>query len=316
MDLNFMGNSKHIVLIHKAMREYRYDNPLAIMVTPQFYTLKRVELPVKFHYQVKKLAPSIMEELLPEGREYSYHIYKDESQEGLVWVIIAYDALGISEFLATKGIGAEQVTKLYFAQRSPERFANPFKLGDHDVITVMDETVVVVPQAIFDDHVGNFSFDESLIPENGVSFNVNTNALITFKEAVIVASLIASFGLVWLVEGIRYGGIITALSQPVDELLAQNPALQSQYARENISMRYQKIDKEERAKRDVLQNLSKLAKKGVELESLKMNEKGFITSFVCKDETTLAQTQKVATQKGYKTSRKAPELTLKVEGTL
>ncbi len=311
-----MGSSKHIVLVHKAMRDYRYSNPVAIMVTPQFYTLKRVELPVKYLYQVKKLAPSIMEELLPDAREYSYYIYKEESGEDTVWVIIAYDPYEIAQFIESRGIGSEQVTKLYFAQRSSERFEHPSRLSEHEVITVMENTVVVLPAAVFEEPVGTLRFDENLIPDDGVGFNISKNALVDFRSAVIIASIIGVFALLWLAEGIRYEKMLADISRPLDELLEQNPALQSGYARENISKRYHKIDKEERAKRDVLKNLSKLGRNGVELESLKLDDKKFNASFLCKDEQVMKQILAAAQKKKYKTDRNGNELVLKVEGTL
>ncbi|MDQ7086270.1 MAG: hypothetical protein Q9M36_15810 [Sulfurovum sp.] len=56
--MNFMGNTKELLLIHQEMRSIRVlpSKGVNIMLTPQFYTLIREDLPVKYAYQAKRIA--------------------------------------------------------------------------------------------------------------------------------------------------------------------------------------------------------------------------------------------------------------------
>jgi len=80
-----------------------------VMVTPQFYTLKKEALPVKYAYQAKKIAPSLFDGLLEEDGNYEYMVSKEEED----WVFIAYDIKKITDFLALKGIKTNSKRKGY-----------------------------------------------------------------------------------------------------------------------------------------------------------------------------------------------------------
>jgi hypothetical protein len=59
-----MGNNKDLLLVHSAMERVTLVESVNVMLTPQFYTLKKEALPVKYAYQAKKIAPSLFEGLL------------------------------------------------------------------------------------------------------------------------------------------------------------------------------------------------------------------------------------------------------------
>ena len=69
------------------------------MLTPQFYIFKKESLPVRYHYQALKLAPSILDELTGVG-EYSYAAIQEEDG----WALIAYDMAKIEAFLELSGV--------------------------------------------------------------------------------------------------------------------------------------------------------------------------------------------------------------------
>jgi len=52
--LNFMGNNRELLLVHADMEHVSLSQSVNIMLTPQFYTLKKEPLPVKYRYQAKK----------------------------------------------------------------------------------------------------------------------------------------------------------------------------------------------------------------------------------------------------------------------
>jgi len=307
-----MENSKPLVLIHKGMATSRSMTTINIMLSPQFYTMKREELPVKYLYQAKRLAPSILDNLLAEGREHQYHVYKD----GDAWVFIAFEPLVIAQFLTTKGIKAEQVSKVFFAQQYPQKFDRPFLLSETEVMSNLQDTVVVLPTTLINETVRYQMLDETVNSSDGISFNFNSSALLHQKEAIIIASILTLFTIMFVVEGFRYKSVISSMQEEVGVILEEHPSLQSQYARDNIAKKYRKIDKEERHKRNILKNLSSLIIPGAEIELLTMDSKRFMTEIKFPDEKRLLKVKSLASKKKYKSSRLGNGSVLKIEGKL
>ena len=310
--MNFLGNSKPLLLIYEGMQTVDSSEVFDIMLSPQFYTLKREDLPVRYHFQAKKLASSILENLLPEGGNYEYYVFKDED----LWAFLAYDPKEIGSFLQSRGIGVEQVSKLYFAQQVSEKFSTPVLLDSNSALSNVQESATVIPEILFPKETQYKNFDETFRPKTGVSFGVGMHSVIEKKEAWTIGAIFLIFALMFAVEGARYNRAIGTMQEKVALILKDYPALQSQYARENIAKKYQKIDKEERHKREVLRDLSRLVLPGVKVESLLMGRKSFSATFKCPDEKTVVRIQSLAKEKQYKTSRIGSENLIKIEGSL
>ncbi len=75
-----MGSNKELLLVHAGMQRQFLSHDVNVMLTPQYYTLKREELPVKYLYQAKKIAPSLFDGLLEEVGEYDYMVYKEKGK--------------------------------------------------------------------------------------------------------------------------------------------------------------------------------------------------------------------------------------------
>lgn len=311
--MNFTGSSKPLILIHKNMPLVeKSEGLLNAMLTPQFYTLKKEELSVKYSYQAKKLAPSILESLLKEGVNYDYFVFKEEDS----WVFVAYDPIGVSEFLSSKGIGPQQVSKLFFAQQVAEKFAEPVALDENEALVLVNGTAAVLPKVLLEDEVSFGSFDETFAPKAGVTFGAGTGSIIGRKESWVIGTILLLFALMFCVEGMRYNNVSAAMQDGVSELLKDYPSLQSQYTRDNIAQSYRKIDQEERQKREVLKALSGLMLPGVKIESLHMDSLSFGAEFLCPDENSITKVRSLALGRKYKVSRSGDTNLVKVEGAL
>lgn len=82
-----------------------------IILSPSLYWVKKLSLPIKYTREVKKLLPSIFEDMLLDG-EYSYFVYKKESE----YLAFAYEDKAILSLLEKKGLHAHNIAKVYFAQ--------------------------------------------------------------------------------------------------------------------------------------------------------------------------------------------------------
>jgi len=282
-----------------------------IMLSPQFYTMKRETLPIKYQYQAKRLASSVLEALLIDGEEYQYYVYKD----GDDWIFVAYNQQEILDFLESVGFKIEDISKLFFAQQYLNKFNIPLELSQKELLSTIDDTAVVIPSSLIGDRQTSKKLNEKVNNRDGVSFGFSSNSFIEYKEAIIISIILAIFGVMFIIEGVRYSKTISSMEDEVAVVLEKYPSLQSKYSRDNIAKKYQKIDTMERKKRDILKSLSKLILKGVKLVDLSITSKRFSTTLDAPNETTLLKIKNISSKKGYKTSRKDDNI-IKIEGKL
>lgn len=129
--LNFY-KKKHIYFITK-----KFDKTIKsqsdIILSPEFYWVKKINLNIKFSYEVKKMAPSIFDGVLPKG-DFSYKVFKIAPKE---FVVIAYDIKHIIEELKFLKIDISFVDKIYTIQ---SEFQN------HDLFLKAEESLGIISQ--------------------------------------------------------------------------------------------------------------------------------------------------------------------------
>jgi len=278
--LSFLGNSKALLLAYSGMEEHSLSHSVNIMLTPQFYTLKKEKLPLKYLYQAKKIAPSLFDGFLEDAQKYEYFVYKEEEE----WIFIAYDPQAISNFLLSKGIKPEQVAKIFFAQQDSSFFTAPVLLGEKEALVSLNNTVVVIPRSAMQENSGTLSLDDSFTPKTGVALQGAHGSVLSKKQTIGLAAFFTLFAFMFFVEGWRYTNDSQAAQEEMQILLDEHPSLQSQYTRESIAAKYNMIDKNERKKREIVKTLAGMIFKGVKIRSFSMNEKVFKADFICSDE--------------------------------
>ena len=293
--MNFLAKSKTLLLVYRNMPQQTLSAAVNIMLPPQFYTLKKETLPLKYAFQAKKIAPSLFEGLLEHTAKYDYIVYKEEEQ----WVFIAYDMDEIVAFLQSKGIEAEKVSKLFFAQQALHSFTNPVRLGERDALIAIKDVVVNIPQMALKEGLTVENVDESFTPKSGLTLNTSFHSYLTQKQSIALATLFTVFSIVFFVEGWRYGNSSAETKAEINALLEEYPSLQSQYTRKSIAEKYKTINRVERRKRDVVKTLAGMLFKGVEVETFKMDEKTFMIRYTCSDAKVAKRLREVAKKLGF-----------------
>jgi len=310
-----MGKNKELLLVHSSMERVNLVESVDIMLTPQFYTLKRESLPLKYAYQAKKIAPSLFEGLLEEGGNYEYAVLKEEDG----WTFIAYDSEKITQFLESKGITVDKIAKIYFAQEALKSFTKPLILDEIQALVALENsTVVVVPRiALPEAEQEPLSFDESFLPaKGGVSLKGGTSSVFTQQQALSLAAIFLLFAGIFVVEGLRYSGNSQEDTEVLQSLYEAHPALESSYTRQGIIEKYRSIDKKERKKREVIKAFSSMIFKGVTLTSLNINDKKFKAEFSCTSVDVAKRVKRLAKKAGHNVSTIKQSNNLKLEGNL
>jgi hypothetical protein len=308
-----MENSKELLLVHRTMNAVTLSEPVNIMLTPQFYTLKKESLPVQYAYQAKKLAHSLFDGLLDVEGSYDFLVYKEDEH----WVFIAYDVEMIIAFLKTKGFNQGDVSKIFFAQQSAEKFTSTYSLSEKEALVVIDETVVMVPSIALDPQtVSSLRFDRNFTPSKGVSLEDVTASVFTIKQTVFFSLIFMVFAVMYFIEGVRYGGESQSTEQELQTLYSEHPSLQSTYTRAGIVNKYRDIDKIERAKRDAVKKLSGMIFKGVTLTALYVDHKKVKVNFSCSNKNVAQRVEVLGEKAQFKVSKIKGSFDLYMEGTL
>lgn len=100
-----------------------------VILSPSLYWVKKLTLPMRYAREVKKLLPSIFEDLLPEGN-YSYYVYKHED----AYIAFAYDDREIFSLLENKGLSSNSVAKIFFAQNVLEGITHPIAISQEEAL--------------------------------------------------------------------------------------------------------------------------------------------------------------------------------------
>jgi len=310
--LNFTGNTKALVLVYRDMPEQTLSESVNIMLTPQFYTLKREALPVKYGYQAKRIAPSLFEGLLEDEGSYEYLVFKEEES----WVFIAYDIDKIQNFLLSKGLDLAFVSKMFFTEQSSALFSSPVATGEHEALVNFDGNLVMVPKAVLDSDVKYMQIDDAFTPKKGIALEGAAKSFLSKRESYLLAGIFFLFAFLFVVEGVRYDGENEEENAKIQVLLEAYPALESSYTRDSIASKYQKIDRQERKKREVIKALAGMIFKGSTISSFSMNTKHFEAAFICTDAKVLKKVEALAKKENFKTQKVANKNEIKVEGSL
>jgi len=274
----FNSNGK-LILLHKNLRGVPKATKYDILLSPQFYILKREKVPVKYAFQAKKLAPSILEELLPDNFNYEFIVKKD----GEFWQFFAYSPKEIEEYLSNCcNISLNKIGKIYFAdQLNKVLIRVPIGVDEKNALTLIDNKATIVPRSMLSSD-SYAKFTSRIRPKNGYNFKPTSKAKSNSKidkGAIVASILFVLFGGVYIFEGLSYKKALTKEEQKISELLNDYPSLQGQMIRESIKNKYSKIELRERKVREFLDKYSQLTSKKSILDKLEIKEEKLIAQF-------------------------------------
>jgi len=265
-----MGKSNPKLLVHRDMESISTNNNIDIILTPQFYFFLREELGIKFTYQAKQIAPSLFDDYLDENKNYQYYVYKCDNQ----WCFFAYDIEEVITFLEDKGIKRHQIGKIFFAQELARYLEEAISLGNRTALKSIDGVVTVVPKRLFGNEYEYKTLDiKDISLKHGVSISSSYASLVPLKKTVIITTLLAILGGISIFEGTQIKNSIQPDKEKLEALLDKNPRLKSNRIRKSILAQYEPIDKLERKKRDIIDNISKLLSSTSQLKELVIDDK-------------------------------------------
>jgi len=250
-----------------------------LLLTPQLYLLKRENLPVRFVFEARRIAPALMEELGADS-SWAFEVFR----EGEMWTVIAYHPATVMEVLARAGVPPGRIGRIYFAQQFREQLSKPLLLSDREAMMTMDATVTMVPTSLAVNPTEKWTDPGSLRkPAKGFIFRGReSRKWLGGREFLWIGLILFLLGAVWIAEGIRYRSAISALEARLKAAAGNDPTLVSRITRKNIHDHYVTIDRRQRQIRETMRNIGQLISKDSKLSRLKIDSKGYEASIDAK----------------------------------
>jgi len=213
----FTKYSKKIetIFLESSSESKSIEQNVNIILSPSFYWVKKISLPLKRARDVKKLLPSIFEEILPSGN-YSYAVYKKEDY----FLAFAYEDRVILEFIAAKGISAAHISNICFAQTFFDETDLPLRINKERTLVMQDGIVLMVPSSW---HIiaKEFYIDDRTFPKQTITLE-KFNHIVDKKNIYQIGSLLIFITFLFGME-------LFMLQQNRDEILAAKDGLFAKY---------------------------------------------------------------------------------------
>jgi len=312
--LSFFSSNGTLLLLHKKLEGVRKASKYDLVLSPQFYIVTREKIPVKYAFQAKKLAPSILDDLLPADDRYEFEVKRD----GDSWLFFAYSPKEIEEFLKSCcNIPSHRIGKIYFADQLKEVLKKlPIGIDEENAITLVDGLATIVPRSMLQsDRYARFT--PKLRPKHSYTFKqFSKRAKDTklSKGSIIAASLLFLLGLFFFLDGYGYKRAISKEEVRLDKLYEENPQLRSKLVRDSIKEKYEKIERRERSIRNLLDSYSQLTSKKTILDRLELKEQKMVGRFLV-DPKEMKHILSVATAENLKV-KKQNTAVVEIEGEI
>ena len=312
--MSFFSSNDTLLLLHKRLKKVKKAGKYDLVLSPQFYIVTREKVPVKYAFQAKRLAPSILDDILPADDRYEFEVKRD----GDSWLFFAYSPREIEEFLKNCcNIPVHQIGKIYFADQLREVLKKlPIGLDEENALTLVDGFATIVPRSmLLSDRYARFT--PKLRPKYSYSFKHTKSSAKEIKvsrEAIIAASLLTLLGLFFFLDGYGYKRAIAKEETKLNRLYEENPQLRSKIVRESIKEKYEKIEKRERSIRELLDSYSQLTSKKTTLDRLELKEHKMVGRFMV-NPSEMKRILSVATAENLKVKKLNPAV-VEIEGEI
>ncbi len=262
-------NKTTTLFVSKSDRVEKRDS-YAVILSPEFYWVKKVTLPVKKERDALKLAPSIFEGFLPAG-EFSYEV----RQCGDAFIMIAYDKKKIAQELEKIIPYKSDIAALYFAQDALGFIEECVAINERAALSNMDGIIIQVPRACTNT-AGTLDelLSHATLEKRKVKLSSFDNTLLSAGDIKVIAAIFALLFFAFLSEYIVYKRATANLEEKRAEIIQRNDLPRTSIQLKSIKKSLLKKFKSQKKLRDVLVAIASLQlKSGEYIQSIEASTK-------------------------------------------
>lgn len=140
MTLVSNNETKKIFLTTKT-KDVNLSRKIDIIVSPEFYWVRKFEIPVKTETQARHVLPTLFEDILDDISILTYQVIKLEEN---IFLCFAYNNKKIYEAIKKSNIPTTNISSLYFAQNECKNF-NSFEVDNQKYMYTSEGILVKIP---------------------------------------------------------------------------------------------------------------------------------------------------------------------------
>lgn len=282
-------NKSKTLFVSKADR-IEQRGSYSVVLSPEFYWIKKVTLPVKKEKEALKLAPSIYEGFLPAG-DFSYEVRKSAD----AFIMIAYNKKKIAEELDKVIPYKGDITELYFAQDALSHIDGCTEVDSKSALTNMDGIIIQVPRACTDtESTLEELLEKATLGKRKVKLSSFDNELLSSKDIKLVAALFGLLFFAFLSEYIVYKKAVTSLENERAQIIQEHDLPRTSIQLKSIKKSLSKKFHTQKKFREVLLAISKLRlKSGEYIQSIEEGTKGATVEIVVASDAREAEIKKM-----------------------
>jgi len=245
-------------------RKYENKERIDIVLSPEFYWIKKIEFDIKNIRSAKKISPSLFEGSLPHNN-FSFKVLKQDRN----FYAIAYDINEIKEEIENSGLNINSVKKLYFTQKEFENIDKCIKLDDFYSLAKIENIWTKIPKICSEESVDIENILNNLKLSNFFVTLSKKNEITIDKKLlkgifVILVLLVAS----QVVELFSYNKELIEIEKKEKKILQDYSLPATMIQLRSIEKRLDKKLKMDLAKKELLKFISKLSIKGSKIKRL------------------------------------------------
>jgi len=250
----FNKSSSKITYVTRHSRYLNVGRYLVIL-SPDYYWIKKEKLPVKSISKAKKLAPSVFEGSLPKGN-YQYEVRKSGDE----FIIIAYDRVEIADRLKEIFPTKSTITAVYFAQDLLGSIDECVSIDEKSALTNIDSILVQVPRkcsnttSTINDYLDRINLNSA----KRVNLSSGGAELFDRKDLIILSTLFGVVALSLLLKYISYKIDIKNLEKSRAKIVKEYNLPPTMIQIKSIKRSLDKKFKQQKILRDRLYELSKI----------------------------------------------------------
>ena len=235
---------------------------LEIIISPEFYWVRKFDIPVKTETQARHVLPTLFEDIIDDTSTLTYQVIKLKEN---LFLCFAYNNKKIYEAIKSLNMPISNIASIYFAQNECQNFKS-FKADESKFMYTSEGILVKVPNNLLDDVmdlkkvIGNIKLSTHKLQIKLYNDVVNTKYYYW---------LFLFFGILILTNFIKYIDFSLEVNKnesAIEKLKDVNKLPSSMIQTNAILSKYEKAIKKENKKREALSYI--LSNRGFDLKSL------------------------------------------------
>ncbi len=250
--MKFWEKSNHkVIFLTKNSHFVDTKEPINIILSPEYYWVKKVQIPVSSTSKAKQYAPAMFEHHLPDNGTYEYSLLStDETNQ---FIIVAYDKAQILQQLKSQINDTKNIDMIYWAQMVFPKIETCVNLDNRHSLVNIDDILLF----------SNHRCEKSAWDVQGLMTNANfTHKGIKLEQLSSTSipkkslfTTIAAASAVLIALGIEYGVQsykINQLEEKIQEIKTQYNLPQTSMQLKSMTDRLQKTDTKQNEIRTLL----------------------------------------------------------------